>query len=166
MSEESIPIDEEFVSQNGNGYKKWEEQIHVTGDELVGKVQELIKEAAVRKITVKDESGKTLISIPLWSGIAGLLVFGAWSALALIAAWAANLSIIIEYEDIEEKLADVVDDLTAIKGIGLKKAELLQDAGITSFADLAALSPAELAEIAKINEATAMEWIATAKAMS
>lgn len=174
MSEESIHIDEEFAaSDNGQSYKKWEEEIKVTGDELVGKVQELIKEATARKITVKDENGKTLLSIPLWSGVFGLMVFGAWSALALIAAWAANLSIIIEYvdledivEDVEEAVEDLADDLTVIKGIGPKKAEQLQAAGIRTFAALARISPQELAEIGSVSEETAAEWIAEAKALS
>jgi len=174
MSEETINIEEEFVaSDNGQSYKKWEEEIKVTGDELVGKVQELIKEATARKITVKDENGKTLLSIPLWSGVFGLMVFGAWSALALIAAWAANLSIIIEYvdledivEDVEEAVENLADDLTVIKGIGPKKAEQLQAAGIHSFAALARTSPQELAEIGSVSEETAAEWIAEAKELS
>jgi len=174
MSEETINIEEEFVaSDNGQSYKKWEEEIKVTGDELVGKVQELIKEATARKITVKDENGKTLLSIPLWSGVFGLMVFGAWSALALIAAWAANLSIIIEYvdledivEDVEEAVENLADDLTVIKGIGPKKAEQLQAAGIHTFAALARTSPQELAEIGSVSEETAAEWIAEAKELS
>ena len=174
MSEETINIEEEFVARdNGQSYKKWEEEIKVTGDELVGKVQELIKEATARKITVKDENGKTLLSIPLWSGVFGLMVFGAWSALALIAAWAANLSIIIEYvdledivEDVEEAVENLADDLTVIKGIGPKKAEQLQAAGIHSFAALARTSPQELAEIGSVSEETAAEWIAEAKELS
>jgi len=167
MSEETIYVEEEFTAgENGQGQKKWEEEIRVTGDELVGKVQELIKEATARKITIKDDNGKTLLSLPLWSGVAGLLVFGPWSALALIAAWAANLSILIEYVDLQDVMEEVVDDLTAIKGIGLKKAELLQAAGINSFAALAALSPEELMEIAKVNGATAVNWIAAAQDLS
>lgn len=171
MSEENIYIEEDFeTSENGRGYKTWEEEIKVTGDELVGKVQELIKEATARKITVKDEHGKTLISIPLWSGVFGVMVFGAWSALALIAAWAANLSIIIEYvdlddiaEDVAETAAELGDDLTAIKGIGPKKAEQLAEAGIRTYAQLAKTSPEALAEIASVSEETAAQWIAAAK---
>lgn len=171
MSEETINIEEEFeTSENGQSKSQWEEKIQVSGDELIGKVQELIKEATVRKITVKDENDKTLLSIPLWSGIFGVFFIGPWSALALIAAWAANLSILIEYEDlsdiVEDLSGDAVDDLTAIKGVGLKKAELLEAAGITSFAGLAALSTEELMEIARVNEATAAGWIATAQELS
>ena len=99
MSEETINIDEEFEQeQNSSGKKTWEEHLHIDSDEVVGKVQELLREAAVRKITIKDESGKTLLSIPLYAGFASLLVFGPWNALALLAAWVAKFSIIIERE--------------------------------------------------------------------
>jgi hypothetical protein len=70
MSEESINFEEEFSSEEtGKEKKRWEEHFTVNSDELVGKVQELIKEAAVRKITIKDESGKTLLTIPMYAGI-------------------------------------------------------------------------------------------------
>jgi len=97
MSEETINVEEEFNSEeNGKEKKTWEEHFSVNSDELVGKVQELIKEATVRKITIKDESGKTLLTIPMYAGIASLLVFGPWNALALVAAWVAKFSIVIE----------------------------------------------------------------------
>jgi hypothetical protein len=99
MSEENINIEEEPTMEENNKEKKtWEEHLHVDSDEIVGKVQELIKEAAVRKITIKDESGKTVLTIPLYAGFASLLVFGPWNALALLAAWVAKFSIIIERE--------------------------------------------------------------------
>jgi hypothetical protein len=178
MSQESIHIEEEFVAgENGQGYKEWEEEIRVAGDELVGKVQELIKEATARKITIKDENGKTLLTIPLWSGVLGVFVLGGWSALALIGAWAANLSILIEYVDMDDIVADVSeaveeaaeamgDDLTLIKGIGPKKAEQLNAAGVFTFTQLAKLNPQELAEIASVSEDTAGEWIGAAQDLS
>ena len=99
MSEETINFEEEFTSEENSKEKKtWEEHFSVNSDQLVGKVQELIKEATVRKITIKDEAGKTLLTIPMYAGIASLLVFGPWNAVALIAAWVAKFSIVIERE--------------------------------------------------------------------
>lgn len=99
MSEEQVNFEEEVASEESAKEKKtWEEHIKVDSDQIVGKVQELIKEAAVRKITIKDENGKKLLSIPLYAGFASLLVFGPWNALALLAAWVAKFSIIIERE--------------------------------------------------------------------
>ncbi len=45
----------------------------------------------------------------------------------------------------EEPLPIVVDDLTQISGIGARAAQALADAGITSLAQIAALSPEDLA---------------------
>lgn len=99
MSEENINFEEEPITEESSKEKKtWEEHLHVNSDELVGKVQELIREAAVRKITIKDENGKTVLTIPMYAGFASLLIFGPWNALALLAAWVANFSIIIERE--------------------------------------------------------------------
>jgi hypothetical protein len=99
MTDEVIRIEDEPMhkADDGSG-RKWTEEVTVASDQVVGKVQELLKEAAVRKITIKDDNGKKLLSIPLYAGVAGLLVFGPWSALALIAAWFAKVSILIERE--------------------------------------------------------------------
>ena len=37
-----------------------------------------------------------MLTIPMYAGIASLLVFGSWNAVALIAAWVAKFSIVIE----------------------------------------------------------------------
>ena len=113
MSQESINVEEEFTSEeNGKEKKTWEEHFTVNSDQLVGKVQELIKEATVRKITIKDENGKHLLSIPMYAGFASLLIFGPWNALALLAAWVAKFSIVIEREvpavEFEEETEDEV----------------------------------------------------------
>lgn len=113
MSEEQIHVEEEKIGEeSGKEKRTWEEQLHVDSDQIVGKVQELIKEAAVRKITIKDENGKTLLTIPLYAGIASLVIFGPWNALALLAAWFAKFSIIIEREvsDAEAAAEDVWEE--------------------------------------------------------
>jgi hypothetical protein len=85
-------------TQNGRR-NKWSEEFSVAGDQLVKTVQSLLREAVVRKITVKDRNGRTLIEIPLYAGAAGVLFLGWWSALLLIAAWFTEVSILIEREE-------------------------------------------------------------------
>jgi len=61
------------------------------------------------------------------------------------------------------------DDLTAVHGIGPVYARRLQEAGIHTFASLAAQSPERLAQIVQLKEwqaAAPEEWIAQAKTMS
>lgn len=168
MSEESIHIEEEMEGA-ANGHKKsWTEEIQVGSDELVGKVQELLREAAVRKITIKDEHGKKLLSIPMYAGVAGMLVLGPWSALALVAAWVGKFSILIERagdEPAEEEAAaaETADDLTALKGVGPTFARRMHEAGITTFKAVANTSPQELADIANVTETQASGWIEQAR---
>lgn len=54
------------------------------------------------------------------------------------------------------------EELTAIAGIGEKRAERLTDAGITSQPALAAADPAEVAEATGLSERRLTRWIAAA----
>ena len=176
MSEEAIHVEEEWTEDEDK--RTWEEELHVAGDEVVGKVQELLREAAVRKITVRDQNEKEILSIPLWSGVAGMLVLGPWSALALVGAWIGNFSIIIEYEDPIEAVKEAAEgaasqpstadgnDLTSIKGIGPKTAEKLAMAGVATVDALAKMSVAEVMEITGANQETAADWIAQAEGVA
>lgn len=61
------------------------------------------------------------------------------------------------------------DDLTAIRGIGPVYARRLQDAGIATFAALAAQEPEKIGQIVQIKTwqaASPAEWIAQAKELS
>ncbi|MBP8949831.1 MAG: DUF4342 domain-containing protein [Candidatus Promineofilum sp.] len=92
MTDEMIPMTEETAEAG----RTFTERVSVTGGELVETVQGLLREAAVRKITIQDKDGRTLVEIPLYAGIAGALVLGSATVLALIAAWFAQVSILIE----------------------------------------------------------------------
>ncbi len=54
------------------------------------------------------------------------------------------------------------DDLTRIKGVGPVTAERLHEAGIDSFAQLASMSPEEVAEAGRTSVGTAGSWIEAA----
>jgi hypothetical protein len=75
---------------------RFTERISVAGSDLVAAMQALLREGAVRKITVKDKTGRTLLEFPLYAGVIGTFVVGYWTVLALIAAWFAEVSILIE----------------------------------------------------------------------
>jgi transcription termination factor NusA len=178
MNDDTIPVEEEMQDEAQDGKKAWQEELTVAGDEVLGKVQELLREAAVRKITVKDAKGKTILSLPLYAGVAGALVIGPWTALVLVGAWLGNFSILIEYEDVEKEEAvetavaaasksrpAPAAGLTGVKGIGPKTAEKLAAAGITRIDQLAKLSADELMKIAGVNQETAVAWIAQAEGL-
>ena len=60
------------------------------------KVKEILHEGNVRRITIKNEEGNTLIEIPLTFGVVGVLLLPVWAAIGAIAALAANLTIVVE----------------------------------------------------------------------
>jgi CBS domain-containing protein len=72
------------------------EEIQTTGDELVAKVKELVREGNVRRVIVKDEQGKTLIEIPLTLGVVGALFLPVAAAVGAVAALATNCTLIVE----------------------------------------------------------------------
>lgn len=72
------------------------EEFQVTGEHVVAKVKELIHEGNIRRITLKNEEGKTLIEIPLTIGVVGIALLPVWAAIGAIAALAAKLTIVVE----------------------------------------------------------------------
>ena len=80
------------------------EQYSVSGDTLVAKIKELMREGNIRRVTIKNEEGKTLIEIPLTLGVIGAVLLPVWAAIGAIAALAANFTIVVEkVEEVEEE---------------------------------------------------------------
>jgi len=75
------------------------EEHKVRGDNLVGKVKEIIHEGNVRRITIRNDDGKELIEIPLTIGVVGTLLLPAWAAIGAIAALVTNCSIVVERDE-------------------------------------------------------------------
>ncbi|HPB34236.1 MAG TPA: DUF4342 domain-containing protein [Caldisericia bacterium] len=72
------------------------EEFKVNGDELLGFVKKLIHEGNIRRITIKDKDGNTLLEIPLTVGVAVSILIPVWVAIGAIAALATNYIIVIE----------------------------------------------------------------------
>ena len=83
------------------------EEVKVSGEAVVGKVKEIIREGNIRRITIKNESGKTLLEIPLTFGVVGALLAPQLAALGAVGALIANLSIAIERDHGEAASTDV-----------------------------------------------------------
>ena len=77
---------------------KTKETFKVNGEELLKKVKELIKEGNVRKITIKDKTGKDLIVIPLTIGVVGVVLAPTLAAVGAIAALLSECTIAVERE--------------------------------------------------------------------
>jgi Domain of unknown function (DUF4342) len=75
------------------------EELKLRGDTLVAKLKEIVHEGNIRRITIKNEDGHTLIEIPLTVGVVGALLLPVWAAIGAIAALAVNLIILVERND-------------------------------------------------------------------
>ncbi|PSB34898.1 DUF4342 domain-containing protein [Stenomitos frigidus] len=76
------------------------EEFRIQGDELVAKVKTLIHEGNIRRIILKNETGHTLIEIPLTVGVVGSVLsaalFPVLAAVGAIGAVVAHLTLAIE----------------------------------------------------------------------
>lgn len=76
--------------------KKKQESFKVSGDELLKKIKEIVKEGNVRKITITDKSGKTLVVFPLTIGVVGAVLAPVLAAVGAIAALVTECTISVE----------------------------------------------------------------------
>ncbi len=72
------------------------EELKITGEQLVATVKELVRQGNIRRITVKNREGKTLVEIPLTLGVVGTLLIPTLAALGAVAALVAECSIVVE----------------------------------------------------------------------
>jgi hypothetical protein len=75
------------------------ESFAVTGEALLKKVQELIQEGNVRKISIHDKSGKELASFPLNVGVVGALLAPVLAAIGALAALIGECTITVERDE-------------------------------------------------------------------
>lgn len=72
----------------------------VSPEKLIEKFKEIVKDASVKRVVVKDEKGKVLLSIPMKWGAAGAfatLALAPWlAALGVIAALATRCTLEVE----------------------------------------------------------------------
>jgi hypothetical protein len=71
-------------------------EFRVRGEGLVAKLKELLREGNIRRITLRNDEGRTLIEIPMTIGVVGALLAPVWAAVGAIAALAADLTIVVE----------------------------------------------------------------------
>ncbi len=90
-------MDDKFCAVCGAAAPKFSsEEYKVAGKDVVGRVGELLHEGNVTRIIVKDEAGKILLEIPVTVGVVGVVIAPWLAALGVIAALAANCTIVVE----------------------------------------------------------------------
>ena len=80
--------DRENQTQAEPKKRRWVEEIEVTGNRLVERVEELLQESSTKRVVIKSQEGKELMSVPLTFGMVagGILTLGAPLLAALGAA--------------------------------------------------------------------------------
>jgi len=72
------------------------EEFQFSGDMLLAKIKEIIREGNIRRIVIKNEDGRVLIDIPLTIGVVGTLLAPQLAAIGAVAALVLKGSIVIE----------------------------------------------------------------------
>lgn len=74
------------------------ETFKVSGEQLLKKVKEIVREGNVRRISIKDKKGKTILEIPLTIGVVGVVLAPALAAVGAVAALLTECTISVERE--------------------------------------------------------------------
>lgn len=74
------------------------ETFRVNGEQVLAKVKELIKEGNIRRIIIKDKTGKVIVEFPLTIGVVGTLLAPALAAVGALAALLTECKITVERE--------------------------------------------------------------------
>jgi hypothetical protein len=72
------------------------EEFRVNGEQLLAKVKELLHEGNIRRVTIKDKDGKTLVEFPMTFGVVGALLAPSLAAIGAIAALVTEATVIVE----------------------------------------------------------------------
>jgi DNA-binding Lrp family transcriptional regulator len=75
------------------------EEHKVSGERLLSRVKELVHEGNIRRITIKNDAGHTLMEFPLTVGVVGAVLLPIWVAIGALAALAANYTLVVEKVD-------------------------------------------------------------------
>ncbi len=75
------------------------EEFRVNGEELLGKIKQLVHEGNIRRIIIKNKEGAVLMEIPLTFGVVGALLVPTLAAVGAIAALLAEATVVVEKSD-------------------------------------------------------------------
>jgi hypothetical protein len=72
------------------------EEYKIEGKDLLSRVKEIVHEGNVRRIIIKNETGHSLLEIPLNIGVVGAVLLPVWVAIGAIAALTAHYTLVVE----------------------------------------------------------------------
>jgi hypothetical protein len=74
------------------------EEFKINGEDLLGKIKQLINEGNIRRITIKNKDGKSIVELPLTIGVVGAVIAPALAAVGAIAALVTECTVVVERE--------------------------------------------------------------------
>jgi hypothetical protein len=72
------------------------EEFHINGEELLAKIKKLVHEGNIRRISIKNKEGKTVMEIPMTFGVVGALIAPQLAAIGAIAALLTEATVVVE----------------------------------------------------------------------
>ena len=72
------------------------EEFQFSGDTLLAKIKEILREGNIRRVVIKNEDGRVLIDIPLTIGVVGTLLAPQLAAIGAIAALITEATVVVE----------------------------------------------------------------------
>ncbi len=78
-----------------NEKSNWE-SFKVTGEELLEKVKEIVKEGNARRIIIKNEEDEVVVEFPMTVGAIGIVLAPLFAAVGALAALVSNCTIEVE----------------------------------------------------------------------
>ena len=78
------------------------ESFKVSGDEILTKVKEIIKEGNARRIIIKNDKDETIMEFPLTIGAIGVVLAPIFAAVGTLTALATNCTIVVEKRNDED----------------------------------------------------------------
>jgi hypothetical protein len=75
------------------------ESFSVSGEKIIEKVKEIVREGNARRIIIKNEQDETIAEFPLTAGAVGVSLAPALAALGAIAALVTKCTLIVEKKD-------------------------------------------------------------------
>lgn len=78
--------------------EEFRKEFKVTGEKLVSKIKELLKEGNATRIIIKNEKGKEIMEIPLTVGAVGILIAPILAAIGALAVFLTECSVVVVKE--------------------------------------------------------------------
>ncbi|MFC2028382.1 DUF4342 domain-containing protein [Chloroflexota bacterium] len=72
------------------------EEFTISGEDLIARIKELIRQGNIRRIILKNKDGSILMEFPLTIGVVGAVLAPTLAAIGAIAALISEVTVVIE----------------------------------------------------------------------